>query len=59
MIDIRKWSICESGRLERFYWNSKTFLNRPAMGPTLSGLFREVVGLRCKHICMGDRLGLK
>ena len=32
---------------------SKTSLNRPTMGPSLSGSFREVVGLMSSN--MGDR----
>ena len=33
------------GRLERFNCISKASLNRPTMGQTLSGPFREMVGL--------------
>ena len=53
-IVIERLSICGGGCLERFYdihtymqmyIYSKASLNRPTMGPTISGLFREVVGL--------------
>ena len=33
---------------------SKTSLNRPTMGPTLSGQFREVVGLGSQDIYIWD-----
>ena len=36
------------------YIYNKTTLNRPIMGPTLSGAFRKMVGLRNSNICMGD-----
>ena len=38
---------------------SKTSLNRPTMGTTLSGPFRQVVELESSNIFMGDRLGPK
>ena len=41
------------------YLYGKTSLNRPIMGPTLRGRFREVVRLGSQNIYMGDRLGSK
>ena len=49
-IDIGEWSVCGGGRVEKLYciYNtySETSLNRPTMGPTLYGSFREVVELK-------------
>ena len=38
---------------------SKTSLNRPTMGPTLAGPFREVIGLGSLNITAMDHLGPK
>ena len=47
MIDLWRWSVRE------VLLYSKTPLNRPTTGgPTISGLFRELVGLGRKDICM-------
>ena len=51
VVGIGNWSICEGDLLDKSllciykYIYSKTSLNRPNMGSTLSGPFREVVGL--------------
>ena len=39
------------------YTHSKTSLNRPVMGPTLSGPFKEVVDIGSYNIVMGDGIG--
>ena len=55
-------SVEVGGGLEGFYCVyicSKTSLNRPTMGPTLSGAFREVVGLGSWNISMGGSFGIE
>ena len=37
------------------YTHSKNYLNRPTIGLTFTGPFREVVGLERNNTCMGDR----
>ena len=52
-VDLWRWSVRE------VLLYSKTSINRPTMGPTFSGRFREMIGLGSSNVCMGDRLGPK